>query len=239
MMEEATFKYDFIKGILLNELETNKDIPKEDLIKIAEDIGVPAKQKEAKQKIISRIVQEGFYNRLYEAFHESIYVPIWSVADYYKMNSQQITDLVNIKVITEQPTQKEYYSRKNKGTFTASTFPLTVFNYDREVLQLAYKEAFAQSGYKIRIETETQEEVQQLVAELRKVFLVEYDPAIYERRGSGYNSYMTVKLLNNSEHETNRLLHKIQELERQMDDLKKQHRKELQKQKEMMIMLYK
>ncbi|MDK0764234.1 hypothetical protein P5E87_15905, partial [Clostridium perfringens] len=81
-----------------------------------------------------------------------------------------------------------------------------------------------QEGFKFRIETNSKDEVEILINELRKLFKIEKTPQIYERRNERYNTYFTVKLLNNSEFEQNKFLSEIESLKNKNKETEEYYR---------------
>ncbi|MDK0764233.1 hypothetical protein P5E87_15900, partial [Clostridium perfringens] len=81
-----------------------------------------------------------------------------------------------------------------------------------------------QEGFKFRIETNSKDEVEILINELRKLFKIEKTPQIYERRNEPYNTYFTVKLLNNSEFEQNKFLSEIESLKNKNKETEEYYR---------------
>ncbi|MDK0764232.1 hypothetical protein P5E87_15885, partial [Clostridium perfringens] len=81
-----------------------------------------------------------------------------------------------------------------------------------------------QEGFKFRIETNSKDEVEILINELRKLFKIEKTPQIYERRNEAYNTYFTVKLLNNSEFEQNKFLSEIESLKNKNKETEEYYR---------------
>lgn len=222
---------DYIRDLFIENLKSLKksSVDKEDIIRIAEEYGISFKPREAKAKIVDKIVEAGFYDRLFQDFQEFIYVPVWKVAEYYGFRSEKIDQLRSVGVINVDVKEDSFYSRENRCYVSYNSYPLSVFNYKKEELEKAYNLAYGQKGYKIRIKTTTIEEVEMITNELKKVFVVENNPVSYEHRNEkGYYSYLTAELLNNSEYEGNKLLNKINRLEKRIKELKEKHSKELE-----------
>lgn len=207
----------------------NDEIDKSEIIKIGEKCNVEFSPRSSKVNIVSKIIEEGYYDKLYEAFSELLYIPVWTVADYFGINSEDVLQLEKLGIITEIPVAKEFYSRRNKEYYTANTYNISILeHYKKEDLKELLNKANSGKGYNIRIETDTKEEIQTLVDELEKVFRVG-DRRVYSRRNVGYNTYFNVKILNNTELEKNALLEEIKETERKSREEISRLRKEYEK----------
>lgn len=220
---------DYIRDLFIENLKSlkNSSVTKEDIIRIAEEYGIDFKSREAKAKIVDKIIESGFYDRLFQEFQEFIYVPVWKVAEYYGFRSDKIDQLRAIGVINTDVKEDSFYSRENRCDVSYNSYPLSVFNYNKEELEKAYNLAYGQKGYKIRIETTTIEEVESLTNELKKIFVIEYSPISYEHRNEkGYYSYLTVEPLNNSEYEGNKFLNEINRLKKEIKKIKDGYSKE-------------
>lgn len=217
-----------VKEIFINALRNSKNdlIDKEDIKRLAEEFGLTFTKRVAKSKIVDKIIEEGYYERLFEAFSEFIYIPIWEVADYYRLNSDQIERLNKIGIIKEEYKEEEFYNRSSKGYYKAKMYPLTIFNYDIAEIQEAYQRAYnPKNNFRFRIETETKEQVEEIVKLLSNIFEICESPSIYEKRNNGYLSYFTVKKLNNSIEEEKRLTYKIEELKDEIRKVKYERNK--------------
>ena len=217
-----------LREIFINALRNSKNdlIDKEDIKRLGEEVGLTFTKRAAKSKIVDKIIEEGYYERLFEAFSEFIYVPIWEVADYYKMNSDQIEDLNKIGIIKEEYKEEEFYNRSSKGYYKAKMYPLTIFNYDIAEIEESYQRAYnPKDNFRFRIETESKEQVEEVVKLLSNVFEICESPSIYEKRNNGYLSYFTVKKLNNSIEEEKRLTYKIEELKNEIRKVKEESNK--------------
>ena len=214
-----------IKRYFLEQLKKNNDVSKDDIIKLAQECGIELKNSRiAKEKIINLIIDNGFYDKLFNYFNEFVKVPAWEVADYYKMTTKEIDSLQYIGVIKEEVEEKEFYSRSNKEYFTSLMYPLSVFNYKEEELKKAYDDAFKGDTYALRIETKKDAEVKQLISILSKVFKIEQEPTTYEHRNErGQYTYLKVKILNNTQAEGNKFLKEIEELKEEIKQLKKEN----------------
>lgn len=220
-----------VKEYFIKQLKSSKsDVKKDDVIKCAEECGIEIKNKRmALTKIVDLIVEEGFYSKLYEYFSEFVTVPFWEVADFYKMSNEQIKRLKDIGVIQEEPITKEFYSRAEKSYFKADTYKLSIFNYNKEQLEIAYNNAYGGDMYSLRIETNTMEEVEKLINILNRTFKVEYKPKTYSHRNErGYYTYIKVKPLNYSKEEENKLLNKIQQLEEEKKKMEELHHQKIE-----------
>lgn len=220
-----------IQDIFMAELGNSKEIAKDDIIRLGEEYGITSNSREAKVKVIKKIVDAGYYERLFSTFQEFVYIPGWIIGDYLKLNSLQIDDLNRIGVITEQPKAREFYSRTARTNYEANTYPLSVLDYDKDFLINAYNQAFKKDWFKIRLETETEEDVNNVVDELKKVVEVSEAINIYERRNEGFNTYLQIHLLNNSEFEGNKYLSEIQKLKNEIKKIRieeDQQRKDLE-----------
>ena len=215
---------DNLKEIFLNELKNNKDTPKQEIIKLAEEYGIDFKPREAKSKIIDKLVVAGEFDTIFNKFEKFGYIPTWTIADFYGVNTERIDQLHKIGAIKEIPVKREYYSRSSKSYYTVNTYPVSVLEYSREELEEAYNQTYGQEGFKFRIETNSKDEVEILINELRKLFKIEKTPQIYERRNEGYNTYFTVKLLNNSEFEQNKFLSEIESLKNKNKETEEYYR---------------
>lgn len=215
-----------IKNCFIKALQEPKAFDKEDIKRVGEEIGLEFEKKASKEKVVSKIVDEGHFNRLYEAFEEFVYIPVWEVADFYNLNTDKIDKLQEIKVIKEEPVSKEFYSRRDKDYYTANTYNISILqNYTEEELKKAYTEAYEQDGYRTRIEAQTEEEIHNLINELNKNFKIS-KVDIYRKRNEGFHAYFTIKKLNNSKNEENAMLVEIQKLKNEIVELRKNNIKE-------------
>lgn len=98
-----------------------------------------------------------------------------------------------------------------------------------EELKKAYDLAFNQLDFKIRVETQTAEEVPKIEEALKKIFIVLNSPKLYGGGKEGYRTYYNTRLLNDSEIEGNKLLIDIERLKKEIKDLKQQHREEIER----------
>ncbi|MHC9416730.1 hypothetical protein ACY0IV_16550, partial [Clostridium perfringens] len=78
---------DNLKEFFLNELKNNKDTPKQEIIKLAEECGIDFKPREAKSKIIDKLVAAGEFNTIFNKFEKFGYIPTWTIADFYSVNT--------------------------------------------------------------------------------------------------------------------------------------------------------
>ena len=204
-----------IQEVFIEKLKktTNDKIDKLDIISLGEFYGVKIDKRSSKVKVIDKIVSEGKFVMLYGRFSGKIYIPAWEVAKFYNVQNDVINSLKALNVITEETKEQTFYNKSNKDHYKLDTYPIEILErYKTEDLEKLYAEAYKQDEFKIRIETETEEEVRKIILELGKVFIIERDPAIYERREKGYNSYLKIKISNNTELEENRYMQEIQKL---------------------------
>ncbi|WP_039242700.1 hypothetical protein [Clostridium botulinum] len=113
--------------------------------------------------------------------------------------------------------------------YIANTYPIGILNYSKEELHNAYNKAFGQGWFKIRLETENREQFEKIVKEFKKIFLVENNPDVYERRNQGFNSYFKIQPLNNSSFEENKLLAEINKLRKTIEDFEERNANEIKK----------
>lgn len=215
--------------LFLKALENSKDITKDDVWRIAEEYGLSVPKRMAKSKIIDIIASE-YLERLYEAFSEFIYIPVWEVAGFYGLTTEKINKLQELGVIKEHPKVEEFYNRSYKEYYNANTYPLSVLDYNTENLDEAYNLAYGGHGYRLRVETKTTEEIEPIVTELKKVFDIAKAPDIYPHRNNdGYYSYLSIKQINNSNFKHNAYKLKINDLEDDIVKLKEKHKAEIEK----------
>lgn len=216
---------------VIEELNNNNScIPKDEVIEIAKKCDIEFKPREAKTKIINKILDSGNYDKLFDKFKDLIYVPIWKVADFYGLNSDQIENLREIEVIKEQPTEDHWYSRRDRKYIAFNKYPLSILDYDKEEIEKIYKLSFGKEGNKIRLETTGKEEVDQLINDMKKVFTIKYEPVTYaHRNGKGFYTYFTIEALNNTEYETNMFLATIEKLKQEIKDIKEKNKIESEK----------
>lgn len=214
-----------IKKVFINALSMTKniEIDKKDIIRVGEECGLVIPPKTSKADVVAKIVDAGYYDKLYEAFSEFLYIPIWEVGDYFNINTDSILQLAELGVITDIPVEKEFYSRRSKDYYTANTYNIRILeNYQKEDLKEKLRLANSGKGYKVRFETDTREEVQVFIDELSKVFKLS-GHKVYERRNSGFNTYLDVKILNNSALEKNVLLEEIKTLKAKLKNQEKEY----------------
>jgi len=103
-------------------------------------------------------------------------------------------------------------------------------NYDKQELLNAYENAFGGDVYALRIETKDKLQIEPITNELQKIFKMERVPDIYEHRNEdGFYTYYKVKLLNNSNEESNRFLSEINKLKKEKEDLKKKNDEQIER----------
>ena len=223
-----------IKDALIRDLSKNDSqgshIMKADLIRIAEEYGITFKSNIKKANLVTKIIQAGFYERLSQDFQEFIYIPNWVIGKYYGFNGgEEIDQLKNIGVIKEDAVKDSFYSRDARREVYYNAYPLTALNYDTEELKKSYDLAFNQLDFKIRVETNTPEEVPQIEEALKRVFIVHNSPMPYKGRKEGYRTYYSTSLLNDSEQESNKLLYDIQRLKKEINQLKQDHKEDIER----------
>lgn len=217
---ENKIKNVFIEALSMSK---NEEIDKSEILKIGEECGIEIPVRTSKANVVAKIVDAGYYDKLYEAFSEFIYIPVWSVADYFGINSDDVLQLAELGIITETPAEKEFYSRRSKDYYTANTYNIRILeNYQKEDLKEKLRLANSGKGYKVRFETDTEEEIQIFIDELSKVFKLS-SHKVYERRNTGFNTYLDVKILNNSKLEKNVLLEEIKNLKAKLKNQEKEY----------------
>lgn len=229
------YKYEFIKGVFIDDLSkrdsNGSHVLKTDIIRIAEEYGIKFNKRGSKEGIVQKIIEAGFYDRLFNDFREFIYIPSWVIAKYYKFsNGEKIDQLKQIGTIKEESVRESFYSRDSKRDVYYNAYPISVLDYKEEELKKAYDLAFGKYRYKLRLETETTEEIPRVTTDLKKVFVIVGDkPTIYEHRDkSGYYSYYNIELLNNSHQEQNRLLIEIEELKKKLQKQDESYREKIE-----------
>lgn len=217
-----------IKRLFIDTLKNSKNdlIDKEDILRLGEEYGLTFAKRVSKSKVVDTIIEKGYFDRLFEVFQEFIYIPIWQVADYYNMNSDQVEALNKLGIIKEEYKEEEYYNRKYREYYKAKKYPLSVLNYNINELKESYEKAYnTKNGFKFRIDTENKEQVEELVKLLSGTFEICNGVEIYEKRNNGFYSYLTVKKLNNSNEEEKRLTYTIVELKEEILKVKKEKEK--------------
>lgn len=195
----------------------NSEANKTDIIRLGEQYGLTIPSKTSKANVVAKIVEEGYFDELCEAFSKSLYIPVWKIANYYGVNSDDILQLQRLGVITESPIEKEFFNAKERQFYTANLYNIKIFKHSKEEIQSALKIANSGDSYNIRVETDTKEEIEPLISELTKIFKIN-NHRIYDRRDGGFNTYISVKTLNNSELEKNVLVEEIQALKKELKD---------------------
>ncbi len=120
---------DNLKEFFLNELKNNKNTSKQEIIKLAEEYGIDFKPREAKSKIIDKLVKFG-------------YIPTWTIADFYSVNTERIDQLHKIGEIKEIPVKREYYSGSSEPDYTVNKYSVIVLEYSREKLDEGYNQTY-------------------------------------------------------------------------------------------------
>nr|WP_243157373.1 hypothetical protein [Clostridium perfringens] len=90
---------DNLKEIFLSELKNNKDTPKQEIIKLAEEYGIDFKPREAKSKIIDKLVVAVKFDIIFNKFEKFGYIPTWTIANFYGVNIERIDQLHKIGAI--------------------------------------------------------------------------------------------------------------------------------------------
>jgi hypothetical protein len=209
----------------LNEIYRSKDpiISKVELVEFAKSLGMDVKSKTTKSDIFDWITENNFFDQLYEKLKDRVLVPSWDVGDHYGLTGEEINELQRIGVIKEVPQVKEFYSRKYKEDFEANVYPLEIFNYSKEELKAKFKNAYGGEVHSLRIETKKKEDLQPIVEVLERSFKLVSDPKTYDHRNDlGQYTYFKIKLLNNTEEESNALLLEIQKLKQEIKKVKQE-----------------
>ena len=137
--------------------------------------------------------------------------------------SKVISSLKILGIIKEESKSDTYYNRANRDYYEMEIYPITILErYTSEELTRAYNQAYKQDEFRIRIETNKEEDVHKIISELSKVFIVEDDPAIYEKKGKGINSYLKIKIANNTKIEEYKYMQDVHKLK---TELKMQQKK--------------
>lgn len=92
---------DNLKEIFLNELKNNKDTPKQEIIKLTEEGEIDFKHREAKSKIIDKLVEVGEFDTIFNKFEKFGYIPTWTIDDFYGINTERTDQLNKIGAIKE------------------------------------------------------------------------------------------------------------------------------------------
>lgn len=206
------------------------EVSKDDLIKLGEECGIEFPKRISKERVLIMLLENDLQDKLREYFNEFITFPIWTVADYYGINTKDIDRLEECKFFCESFKTKEFYNRSNKDYYTAKCYYESAFKYDKEKIKQQLNELKGK-GYKLRIETENKEELSLITNRLKDIFeLGTID--IYEKRNEGYYSYTSITLPNDTDYKKNELLVKIKNLEnskKESDDVKDERITELKK----------
>lgn len=210
----------FFKAVL----NSNKYVEKESVYGFLLDHGIDCKMTLAKKKMLELIKDYGLYEKFFNEYYEYVYVPSWSIGEYFGMESKKIDELAKLGVITEDSRDDTFWSKKNKCEVPYKEYLIEVLlNHTKEELQDAYENAYPTDSYALRVETKTKEEVQNISKLLGKIFLLDKDPASYEHRNEqGYYTYYRVKIKNDTKEMEDRLLAEIVELKeiiRKKDEL--------------------
>ncbi|MBQ5558183.1 MAG: hypothetical protein IIT46_00135 [Lachnospiraceae bacterium] len=216
-----------LKILFWDQVRHGKEIAKEDIHGFLQDRGIECKSTLAKEKMLELIRDNGFENDFASEFLEFLYIPSWTVADYFGVKRQDIDMLYDIGVITETIKEDTFYSQKGKCDIAYRAYPIeTLLNYTPEQLHAACERAYPESSYALRIETRTKEETMYITDKLQKIFLMKTAPATYEHRNNNGNyTYYHVQLLNNTDEQENRLLKEIADLKQQLKDKNEKIRK--------------
>lgn len=198
----------------------NKPIAKEDIIHFAQGYGIEVKSKEAISTILEKIEDSNLMNELCEAFNEFLYIPSWSVAEYFGIETNELNRLLENNLIVADTKVGSFYDKKDKRTVEYDLYNLDIlFKYETEQLKEIYNKAFNHSKYNIRLETTNTDDVQLIINELQKIFIVGHSKSYEHRNKEGYYSYFNIELMNSTEQEANALLTKINTLETKIKDL--------------------
>lgn len=229
--EQEQQKEEYIKDLFIKDISRadaqGSHIKKDDIIRIAEEYGINFKPKEGKSTIVEKIINAGFYKRLFKDFKEFVYIPVWKVSGYYKLNNEQIDKLKEIGVITADVKKDSFYSKSSRSVVYYNKYSIDVFNYTAEELLKAYNKAFGQEGFKVRIETKTEEEVNTIIELLSSIAIIKGVTSYEHRNQQGYYNYFTMELLNNSKVEGNRLLNEIEKLKAEINRIKEHNKEEI------------
>lgn len=206
----------------------SKNVTKNDILRIAEEIGLVVKNKRmAKDKLIQEFINQNRFEQLYINFKEFLYIPCWQVADHFNMNTEEIDRLYELGVIKETPKEEQYWNKHLKEYYSINTYPLDVLdNYTSKELKEAYATAYGNKGFNMRIETETKEEADALIQEIDKIFEITREPSYYSRRTHGINTYFTIKKPNNTKLEKARYRVEVDKKDKEIHKLKSEHKED-------------
>lgn len=192
-MNDAQKKY-FITEISKNK-GSDTEVMKDDVVKFALECGLDIKKSTAKATIVEEICKDHL-EKFYNEFHEYFYVPVWIVSEHLNISQNKLNALLEIGALKDyKPTYQEFKGRD--GKFDALVFPISILELNAADLDNIYNKTF-RNNHRVRIETKTTEEVEELITELSKVFEIDKPSSPYEHRsGEGYYTYLSIRKIDN------------------------------------------
>lgn len=192
-MNDAQKKY-FITEISKNK-GSDTEVMKDDIVKFALECGLNIKKSTAKATIVEEICKDHL-EKFYKEFHKYFYVPIWTIAENLRISQNKLNALMEIGALKEyKSTYQEFKGRD--GKFDALVFSIDILELNAADLENLYNKTF-RNNHRVRIETKTTEEVEELVTELSKIFEVDRPSKPYEHRsGEGQYTYLSIRKIDN------------------------------------------
>ena len=192
----------------------NAVVDKEEIVSIAKELGLNVGGRIAKTKLTEELYTEGYGEKLYNLFSNRIYIESWLVGQFYGLKSEMINDLKRINVITEEVKQEQRWSAENKSYYTVTSYPLSVLNYDKEILKTSWHLGFGENSVRLRIDyLKSEEQLNRIVEDLDKVFEITRKADIYKDfETNNLNAYINIKPLNSSEFEKAKYRLKIENI---------------------------
>lgn len=233
---------EFAKQIFLENIyrtdSAGSFLSKDEIINFAKKYEIDFKPREAKKTIINKIIDSNNLDKLFNENIDRFTIPVWKVADFYGLNSDDIESLRALGIIKEEPIKDSFYSRLNRNVVEYNAYPVSVLSYDKDFLTDQFNLAFNFNGVKVRIETKNKNDIAPIIDLLRKVAIVN-EPDSYEHRNkNGYYHYLYLKMLNNSEIQSNKLLLDIEKLKKENECLRDFHRNEIKRINDKWLKLY-
>lgn len=198
----------------------NEDITKEELLDILADRNIKIPARISKERAVMLILNDGGLDELKEKYLKTYKVPFWDVMDCYKINKEQLNLLLDMEYFKNVTMEEfRYYHNGVKDYRTGTRFSPNILYYDKKEIK-DFLKSITPKGFRIRVETGSNEDLDLIEKNLRKLFDFDFFE-VYEKRGSGYMNYATItpKFLENKNFE-NRLKLENTRLKEELKELK-------------------
>lgn len=178
------------KEYVINDLKTNRGsettVMKEDIIKLATELGLEFK-KNIRKEILIDLILENNEEKFFSKFAEHVAVSQYYVATTYMISYKQLIDLEELGVI-------EKLSRTTSKGYTL--YPLSILEYEVDELKEIWNNKYKKDFHRVRIEISRESELEDIIKAFENNFEIQSKKtAIYaQREGNGYYAYLSMRI---------------------------------------------